>query len=340
MSTSSRQPATQPTFSIVVPTYRRPTELGATLGALARLEYPRDRIEVIVVDDGSGDHTPDVVARHDGVTLVQQANRGAAAARNEGGRRATGDFLHFIDDDIIVEPTHLIRHLAVHDRHPNALVNGEWEFAPATVDALRSTAFGRYRLALEDEFRRTTPGETMADGCLRCEVIPSQDLSLRRELFWRIGGFDEDFPTAGAEDQEFSYRALEAGCVLVRDPSIRLLHNDSRVTLEGFCRREERSASTVPVLARRYPDAPAALSYRAANARISRSDTPALAFKKLVKAATAREPILGLMRSTIGGLERMGAPDALLDRCYSTLAGLHIFRGFRRSDAVVDRAAH
>jgi GT2 family glycosyltransferase len=320
-----------PFVTVVVPTFRRPDALDVTLTSLAAVEHPTDRLEVIVVDDGSGDETPEVVSSHPGVTFVRQENSGAAAARNRGARVARGDFVLFVDDDIVVETSHLVRHLAVHARHPRALINGEWEFAPATMAALQATPFGRYRLALEEEFRRAAPVEALNDGCFRCDVIPSQDLSLSRELFWEIGGFDEDFPAAGAEDQEFSLRARDAGCVLLRDPSIRLLHNDSRVTLEAFCRREERSAGTVPYLARRFPDAQAAVSYAQASGPVHRGDGAALASRKIVKAVLAREPILSAIRVGIGGLERSGAPDALLARAYSGLAGLHIFRGFRRA---------
>jgi GT2 family glycosyltransferase len=320
-----------PFVSVIVPTFRRPEALAVTLGALAGVEHPADRHEVVVVDDGSGDETPEVVARYPGVRFVQQENRGAAAARNHGARIARGELVLFLDDDIVVEPSHLARHLLVHARHPRALVNGEWKFAPATIAALRATAFGRYRLTLEEEFRRGATTEALDDGYLLCSVIPSQDLSLPRELFWEIGGFDEDFPAAGAEDQEFSLRARDAGCVLLRDTSIRLLHNDSRVTLEAFCRREERSARTVPYLARRYPEAAVALSYGRGNGRVNRGDGAALASKKLAKSALARDPALSVLRFMIHGLERLGAPDALLARAYSALAGLHIFRGFRRA---------
>ena len=318
-----------PSVSVVVPTYRRPDALDATLSALDALDYPADQLEVIVVDDGSGDRTPEIVGGHPNVTYVEQANGGAATARNHGARVAKGELLLFVDDDILVEPSHLQHHLAVHDRHARALVNGEWEFAPATVAALQATPFGRYRLALEDRFRRETRGEPLPDGCLRVDIVPSQDLSLSRELFWGIGGFDEDFPAAGAEDQEFSFRARDAGCALLRDPSIRLLHNDARVTLEQFCRREERSAATIPHLARRYPDADAAVSYLRANGPISRTDRPNLVLIKIAKAAFARARVLSAARRVIGVLERLPVPDAVLARAYSGLAGLYIFRGVR-----------
>jgi GT2 family glycosyltransferase len=321
----------RPTISVVVPTYRRPDALEATLSALEAVGYQRGLLQIIVVDDGSGDRTPDVVASHEGVKCVQQKNGGAASARNHGARVAGGELLIFIDDDIIVAPGHLDRHLAVHDRHPRALVNGEWEFAAHTVRLLEATPFGRYRLELEEHFREGSLGQPLADGCRQLDVIPSQDLSLARSLFWEIGGFDERFPAAGAEDQEFSYRARDAGCLLLRDPSIRLLHNDARVTLEDFCRREERSAGTIPHLARRYPQAPAALSYAHSNGPVARHDGIRLAGMKLAKQLLAHEPVLRALRAGVTAVERLRAPDPVLARAYAALAGLYVFRGYRRA---------
>jgi GT2 family glycosyltransferase len=320
---------TTPTVSVVVPTFRRPEALDATLAALDALNHPADRLQVIVVDDGSGDRTPDVVAAHPRATYVSQRNGGAAKARNHGARGAMGELLLFVDDDILVEPSHLSRHIAVHGRHDRALVNGEWEFAPATVAALQATPFGRYRLALEEQFRREVQAVALPDGCLRVEITPSQDLSLDRELFWEIGGFDESFPAAGAEDQEFSYRASDNGCILLRDPSIQLLHNDARVTLEQFCRREERSAATIPHLARRYPSSEAAVSYLRVNGPAARADGARLVLVKAAKVLLAREPMLTFAYALVRVLERLRLSDAVLARAYSTLAGLHIFRGVR-----------
>src|SRR5262245_32282371 len=89
-------------FSVVVPTYNRPAQLARCLGALAALDYPRERFEVIVVDDGG---TCDVKAVVDpfreqlNMTLVQQRNAGPAAARNAGVAAARNDLLAFTDDD-------------------------------------------------------------------------------------------------------------------------------------------------------------------------------------------------------------------------------------------------
>jgi glycosyltransferase involved in cell wall biosynthesis len=81
-----------PSFSIVIPSYRRPRQLAECLRALSRLEYPRDRFEVIVVDDGGDAPLDEVVAPFGSnlsLTLIRQPNAGPAAARNLG-RSARG----------------------------------------------------------------------------------------------------------------------------------------------------------------------------------------------------------------------------------------------------------
>src|SRR5688572_17617375 len=92
----------QPIFSIIIPTRNRSGHLAACLKSLARLDYPCDRFEVIVVDDGSETPVDGVVAaireRID-VSLATQAHAGPATARNRGAAGAKGEFLAFTDDD-------------------------------------------------------------------------------------------------------------------------------------------------------------------------------------------------------------------------------------------------
>ena len=96
-----------PTFSIIIPTYQRPTQLAVCLRSLTGLNYPRERFEVIVVDDGSTTPLDAVVASvRDSlnVMLTRQDNGGPAAARNTGAARARGTFLAFTDDDCTPTP--------------------------------------------------------------------------------------------------------------------------------------------------------------------------------------------------------------------------------------------
>jgi GT2 family glycosyltransferase len=318
-----------------VPTFRRPAALRETLAALLALDYARGRYEVIVVDDGADEMTARLVDRLDdrgvSVTLATQYRRGAACARNEGARHAGGEWVLFCDDDVLVPPLHLLAHLATHGRHRDAVVAGACELAPAVVAALRATPFGRYQIALERRFAREALGEALDGdpGCLRMPLLSAADLSLRRELFWSIGGFDEDFPLAGAEDQDLSLRARAAGALLVMDTKIRCLHNDNRLSRRAYCEREERSASTMPVLVRKHPAELAETPYARENRPIEAVDPPLLMAKKLLKRVLATRPMLDALHGLAGAGEAARAPERLLRRLYSVLLGLHLFRGFR-----------
>jgi hypothetical protein len=207
-------------------------------------------------------------------------------------------------------------------------VNGEWRFAPAVERTLGATPFGRFRLELEDRFRREARGPHLVEGCYEMEILGSWDLAVGREQFWDLGGFDEGFRAAGAEDQDLSLRARSAGAQLVLDSKITCLHNDDRLTLRAYCAREERSATTMPLLAGKHPAA-GAMPYIVENRPISRSDRLPTRTKKLAKLALARQPSLTALHSLVEFLERADAPESLLRRFYTGLLGLHLFRGFR-----------
>lgn len=102
-----------PQASIIVPAYNATTTLPQTMASLCAQTY-RD-MEIIIVDDGSTDHTADMArkyARHPGIRLVQQGNRGLAGARNTGIAAAKGDFIGFCDADDLWHPDKLAIHVA------------------------------------------------------------------------------------------------------------------------------------------------------------------------------------------------------------------------------------
>src|SRR4051794_34400017 len=116
-----------PSFSIIIPTYSRPEALTNCLEAIALLDYPRDRFEVIVVDDGSPRPADQIVASFSSrfaVRSLRQQHAGPAAARNQGAAGARGDFLAFTDDDCLPDRDWLrifARHFAA---NPDYLIGG------------------------------------------------------------------------------------------------------------------------------------------------------------------------------------------------------------------------
>jgi GT2 family glycosyltransferase len=322
------------TVSFVIPTFRRPDALATTLAAVARTDFPRDQLEVIVVDDDANTDTRAVVERAGeqlpGIRYLSQQNRGAARARNLGAGEAQGDVLVFLDDDIVVEPEHVQRHLAALGDFERALVNGHWEFSPDVAAQLESTPFGRFRIGVERWVKDGIAKTPLDDGRLAPETVTAANLSLERELFWRLGGFDETFPFAGYEDQEFSHRATQAGCQLVYDPAIRLLHNDRRVTLRQFCARQERGAMTAVLMAAKHPAEYGRRPLITENSPLARDDPPRVALKKIAKRVLSVRPILAAVHAALDLLERVRPNSSLLRRGYWGMCGLYIYRGVRR----------
>ncbi len=231
--------------------------LPETLAALARLDYPQDKYEVIVVDDGSNDSTGEIVEKYKSEirNLIYhfQENKGVATARNSGARLAQGEILIFNDDDIIVAPDLIGRHLKILDKYGKCLVNGHWEFAPEMTDDLKESPFGRFRLNTEVWVKEGIDKKSLADNLYEPSGVTACNLGMRREDFWKIGGFDENFPFAGCEDQEFSLRAGRAGYKFIYDYDLRLFHNDRRLSIEQFGERQRRGAITKVLLAVKYP---------------------------------------------------------------------------------------
>lgn len=331
---------TWPTVSVIVPTYRRPDVLHRTVSALLTLDYPAEHYEVIVVDDGSGDATEDVVSALRSTSppklmYVQQDNTGVATARNHGARLATGEFVIFVDDDIVVEPSHIQDHLATHDQS-DALVNGHWEFPDELTQNLEATPFGRFRLGVERWVKAGISRRPVDEHCEAPSAVTACNLSLRRDLFWTLGGFDEDFPFAGYEDQELSFRAVQAGCLLLYDRRIGLVHNDQRLTLHQFCERQRRGACTAVYLAKRHPREFGGRPIITENGPIARQDALPVVLKKLVKRLMTWGPALRSVHAGVAALERLAPSSRLLQRAYWSICGLYIFLGVQDGFAAVN----
>ena len=326
--------------SIVIPTYRRPDALEATLDRLLKLDYPAEHLEVIVVDDGADAETQRLVERfaaeRPSFRYVAQQQQGAAAARNHGAREASGDVLIFLDDDMLVEPDHVREHLATRARFGDCLVNGHWEFSAEALEAMAGSPFGEFRIWVENWVKEGIPKTPLEGSAVQPTDVTAANLSIRRGTFWELGGFDENFPFAGCEDQDFSYRAEQAGHPFVYNEDIRLLHNDKRLNLRQFCARQQQGAATAVVLAAKHPEKFARRPLIIENTPITRADPPRVVVKKLVKRVAAFGPVLGMIHRVIDWLERRHPDSRALRRAYWAACGIYIFRGVRDGLKLVD----
>jgi len=108
-----------PKFSVVIPTYNRTATIGRAIESALAQTYPH--VEVILVNDGSTDHTEDVIQRYyDRINYISRPNRGSASARNRGISEATGNYIAFLDSDDSWYPEKLERVTAAIHEHPEA----------------------------------------------------------------------------------------------------------------------------------------------------------------------------------------------------------------------------
>lgn len=200
-------------MSIIVPTYNRPDPLAACVRSMDQLDYPKDRFEVLIVDDGSNVDLAERLEKVRGslnVELLSQTHGGPAKARNLAAKHAKGEFLVFIDDDCLVPPDFLHR-LSAHLRAtPNTGIGGQ---TLNVLDNVYSTAsqvhvqylYGYYNAAPD-----------------RALFFSSNNLALPAEGFRQIGGFDATFITG--EDRELCDRWLSAGFRLKYCPDVQVHH--------------------------------------------------------------------------------------------------------------------
>jgi GT2 family glycosyltransferase len=218
----------RPFFSVVVPTFQRPDGLTRCLEALAAQELPHDRVEVVVVDDGSAEPPREIVARFApalGVRLIEQPNAGPAAARNSGAAAARGDYLVFTDDDCRPDPRWLGALHAIALRHPGCAIGGRVENALA--DGLYSTAS---QLLIDFLYEYYNEREEVS------RFFITSNLAFPADAFRALGGFDASFPLAAAEDRDVCDRWREAGGTMVyADDAV--VHHAHALRLGSFCRQ-------------------------------------------------------------------------------------------------------
>jgi glycosyltransferase involved in cell wall biosynthesis len=194
-----------PFFTIVIPTYNRATLIGKTIASVLSQTY--GDFEVIVVDDGSTDPTPEVVKNiaDPRVAYVRTANRERAAARNTGTQQAKGAYVTFLDSDDLLYP----EHLATAHRH------------------LTAGAFEVYHQAYEvvgergDFIARIQANEPVLNALLftRGNVMSCMNVFIRRDIAV-INLFDERRSLSGVEDWELWIR------LAARYP----IHHDREIT--------------------------------------------------------------------------------------------------------------
>jgi len=180
-------------ISIQICSYNRKNVLRKCLEALCKLNYDRNKFELILVDDGSNDGAGQMIKdlnlpiNH---KYIYQENQGLAVARNKGIRAAEGQYILFIDDDIIADPELLNEHMRFHRKYMRSVVKG-WVNHVDDLDNIKGPQF------------------TWAD--FSTAFFWTSNVSVERKYLLQVGLFDEDFREYGWEDLELGIRLRKIG---------------------------------------------------------------------------------------------------------------------------------
>ncbi|MCU1288027.1 MAG: glycosyl transferase family 2 [Acidobacteria bacterium] len=321
--------------SVIVPTHNRSDALAHTLTNLSQQQF-NESWEVIVINNNCADDTDAVVDSQRekfpvALELVYEKKPGAAAARNAGARIAKGEFLVFIDNDILTEPDFLEKHLRALQANENCWIVG----AIANLPEHETSLLGLFRKSAAPVDTRTEFSETFE--------LTGANSSLPRRHFIELGGFDENFHVASGEDRELAMRARrQLGIKTLFAPAIVGVHNDwAGTTIEDFCRRQQLYSQTEFYFWQKYGKDHPRLKLVEENLPVDlRKDSFALFIRKSLKSLLSLRGSQAVLIAACTTMEKVFPYQPVLWRLYKAALAGAISRGFHEGRIRFTKGIH
>jgi len=219
-------------YSVIIPSFNRADEIQALLESIRALDFPKERFEVLVADDGSTDNTLEIVHTFQNtntftLNYFSQHNQGPGAARNLGMQQAKGDFFIFIDSDVTLPSTWLRQiDYALQAEMADAF-GGPDTFLPDFPPLLKAINYSMTSFI-------TTGGMRGKKGKKLAKFYPrSFNMGLSRKLYEKIGGFGN---LRHGQDIEYSNRIIRSGAKVIYVDDAPVYHK-RRTNLRRFYRQ-------------------------------------------------------------------------------------------------------
>lgn len=204
--------------SVIIPSYNSGLTIEGCLSSVLQQDYPREKYEVIVIDDGSSDESDKLILKYP-VMLLMQKHSGPGAARNKGLRYAKGEIIIFLDSDCTVDVDWISTHVQAHGNQsrtkPVGCIGG------AIKPSLNDTNF----IELCDYYSSWYSPPRVHKG-KEYEYLPSTNLSMRKKVMDEMGGFEESLWCG--EDIALGMKLREFGYSIIHNPSILCYHRNRR----------------------------------------------------------------------------------------------------------------
>jgi glycosyltransferase involved in cell wall biosynthesis len=171
----------KPQVSVIIPTYNRGWIIKEAIDSVLAQDYTE--LELIVVDDGSTDHTSDVLDSYrDVIKVFSQKNKGVSAARNRGIAEASGKFIAFLDSDDLWLSQKLSVQIEFFNQTPDALICQTEE------------VWIRNGLRVNPKKRHKKPSGMIFKPSLELCLVSPSAVMIQRSLLDSVGKFDETLP--------------------------------------------------------------------------------------------------------------------------------------------------
>ncbi len=203
-------------ISVIIPVRDSESTIEKCLTSIKALNYPQENIEIIVIDDGSNDNTPNILKNINGIKILHTAGIGPSSARNLGIKEATGEFIAFTDADCIVGKNWINGLLKGFTSEDIASVGGN-QLSPDD-----ESPFG-HRVQIFLKIMGFLGGYTKwAKNIVETRHNPTCNSMYRKSIFDKIGNFDEKLWPG--EDVDIDYRIRKAGLKIVYNPEAIVYH--------------------------------------------------------------------------------------------------------------------
>lgn len=232
----------QPTASVILPTYNRSEVIGRAIESVLGQSF--DDFELIVVDDCSSDRTEEIVQSYEDPRLEyisHELNRGGSAARNTGINNSVGEYIFFIDSDDTWHPTKLSRQIKYIETQPEGTV---------AVYCLVERTEG-FKKHARSKLRSLLPiGPAITEGKegdkeiirdilrMRFQLGGASTLGVKSDVVRQIEGFDESFERH--QDWEFLIRVLKRGKISCVDERLVEKYDSGSPSAEVYDRAKTR----------------------------------------------------------------------------------------------------
>jgi len=199
-------------ISVIVPVYNGEDVIANCLKTLLNQNYPKNKYEIIVVDDGSKDNTVNIVSKFKRVKLIRQRHRGPAAARNLGVEKSRGQIVLFTDADCIPSKSWIKNMLEPFKDKGIVGVGGTYKTLNKKSLIARFVGYNieeRHKILKKKRY---------------IDFMGTFSAAYRKIIFSKFGGFDTSFSTSSGEDPELSFRINKTGFKMIFQPKAFVYH--------------------------------------------------------------------------------------------------------------------